>query len=261
MTPEDWLPSLLWAQAAVTLTVGFVLATVLSRLTARMAERAWTSQHVLLLRRVVFWGMIFLFVASALRELGFDLSVLLGAAGVVSVAVGFASQTSASNVISGVFLLAERPFAVGDTIRLGSTTGVVLSIDLLSVKLRTFDNLFVRLPNETVMKSEIVNVTRFPIRRYDLMLRVAPAESLDDVQAVLIAAADSCAMALDEPRPIVIIQGFSESGIEIQLSAWATQASFLELRNTLPLAAETALRNADIAPGYPRRYLIQSEAK
>ena len=58
-----------------------------------------------------------------------------------------------------------------DTIRIGDTTGEVLTVDLLSTKLRTFDNLFVRIPNETVMKAEVVNLTRFPLRRFDLDYR------------------------------------------------------------------------------------------
>ncbi|TNE84770.1 MAG: mechanosensitive ion channel family protein [Deltaproteobacteria bacterium] len=207
----------------------------------------------LLVRRVLFWTVLGLFVASALSEVGVDLSVLLGAAGVFTVAIGFASQTSASNIISGVFLLIERPFAVGDVIRLGTTQGEVLSIDLLSVKLRTFDNLYVRVPNETVMKSEIVNVSRFPIRRFDLLVPVARDAPLDEVRALLIAAADESEVVLDEPRPIVIFNGFTEMGMELQLSAWATQDSFLQLRNSLPERAAAALAGAGIATGAPQR--------
>ena len=242
-----------WVQAVMLLGVGLVVATLLSRLVDRAVQRSWSAQHSLLARRGTFWGLLALFAASALKTVGFDLSVLLGAAGVVTVAIGFASQTSASNVVSGIFLLAERPFAIGDTIRLGQTTGVVLSIDLLSVKLRTFDNLFVRVPNETVMKSEIVNLSRFPIRRFDLILRVAPNQSVDEVREVLLEAVDRSPAALDEPRPTVLFVGYVESGVELQLSAWAVQADFLKLRNTLPTVVDAALREAGLEVGFPRR--------
>ena len=76
----------------------------------------------------------------------------------------FASQTSVSNIISGIFLISEQPFQVGDLIKVGETKGVVLSIDLLSIKLRTFDNQLVRIPNENLIKNELSNITRFPIR-------------------------------------------------------------------------------------------------
>jgi len=114
----------------------------------------------------------------ALRIIVRLMGLLLGAAGILTVAPGFASQTSASNLVSGLFMIAEHPFGVGDTIRLGSIAGEVPSIDLLSVNLRTPDNLYVRIPNETMIKSEITNLTRFPIRRLDLEIGVAYKENL-----------------------------------------------------------------------------------
>ncbi|MFT6270035.1 MAG: small-conductance mechanosensitive channel [Alphaproteobacteria bacterium] len=120
-----------------------------------------------------------------MKELGFDLSVVLGAAGIFSVAIGFASQTSASNLISGLFLMMERPFSVGDIIRVESTTGEVISIDLLSVKIRTFDNLFVRIPNESRIKTQVTTLTRFPIRRADLQIGIAYKEDIERVKEIL----------------------------------------------------------------------------
>lgn len=241
-----------WLQGAVVALLGFLFAGIASRTVGAWSRRGWTPQHVMLGQRVVFWTIAAVFCVSGLETAGFDLSVLMGAAGVFTVALGFASQTSASNVVSGVFILAERPFEVGDVIRLGDTTGTVLSIDMLSVKLRTFDNLYVRVPNETVMKSSIVNVSRFPVRRYDLVLRVEPSVDLDLVRNALIGAADGCDAALDEPRPVVIFQGYVDSGIELQLSAWTTQERYLDLRNTLPRAVDQALREAGIRVGFPR---------
>lgn len=253
LDPEKLAVLMGWGEALVLLVLGLVVATVSSRVLGSALKHSWTAQHALLLRRFLFWGLLALFGANALKAVGFDLSVLLGAAGIVTVAIGFASQTSASNVVSGVFLLAERPFAEGDVVRLGTTTGTVLSIDLLSVKLRTFDNLFVRVPNETVMKSEIVNLSRFPVRRFDLVLRVAPGQDVDRVRKVLIAAADDCEHALDEPRPTVIFLGYTESGVELKLCAWAVQERFLDLRNALPIEVDAALREAGLEVGFPRR--------
>ena len=67
------------------------------------------------------------------------MSVLLGAAGVLTVAAGFAAQTSAANVISGLFLLGEHPFSIGDVIRFDKVLGTVVAVDLLSVKVCTLD--------------------------------------------------------------------------------------------------------------------------
>lgn len=248
-TYDDTLRS--WGKAALFLVVGVAVAWLVGRVAARIAPPG--DARGTLAQRVSFWSVAGVFAASALTEVGFDLSLVVGAAGIVTVAIGFASQTSASNVISGLFLLAERPLAVGDVVRVGTVTGEVLAIDLLSVKLRTFDNLFVRVPNETVMKSEIVNLTRFPIRRFDFMLRVSTDHGLAGLRELLIEVADRMPHALDEPRPVVIFQAIGDAGYELQLSVWAEQAQYLELRNALPEAVDAELRARGIRLGVPER--------
>jgi len=205
-----------------------------------------------LFRRGIFYGIITLFTFAALHQLGFNLSVVLGAAGVFSVAIGFASQTSASNLISGLFLLGERPFSVGDVIRVGSTTGEVLSIDLLSAKLRTFDNLYVRIPNESLIKSEVTTLTRFPIRRIDLKVGVAYKEDLPTVRDVLFKVADRNPLCLEEPKPLFIFQGFGNSSLDIQFSVWVKRENFLDLKNSLQLEIKAAFDAASIEIPFPQ---------
>lgn len=173
-------------QAGLLFIIGFLAASLLSRAVYKVCLKRFSPHHASLSRRLVYWLVLALFVASGLKQLGFNLGVLLGAAGVLSVAIGFASQTSVSNLISGLFLIGERPFQIGDTIQVGNTTGEILSIDLLSIKLRTFDNLFVRIPNESLIKTEVINLTRFPIRRLDLKIGVAYKENINQVRQVLL---------------------------------------------------------------------------
>ena len=169
-------------RAVVLMGTGIIVAKIASTTTRRLSAKRLSAHHAQLTRRVIFYTILALFAVMALHQLGFDLSVLLGAAGIFSVAIGFASQTAASNLISGLFLIGEKPFAVKDVVKIGNTTGEVLSIDLLSIKLRTFDNLFVRIPNETVMKAEVTTLTRFPIRRLDLSIGVAYKEDIARVR-------------------------------------------------------------------------------
>ncbi|MFN2348681.1 MAG: mechanosensitive ion channel family protein [Thioalkalivibrio sp.] len=242
-------------RAVMFLLVGFILARFVSRLVQRMVLRRFTTHHAMIFRRLAFYLILGLFVASALRELGFSLGVLLGAAGVLSVAIGFASQTSASNLISGLFLIGEGPFSVGDVIKVGNTTGEVLSVDLLSVKLRTFDNLFVRIPNETLIKSEVTTLTRFPIRRFDLQVGVAYKEDIERVRKVLMDVADRNTLCLDEPKPLFIFNGFGDSALNIQFSVWAKRENFLELRNSLQIEVKKAFDAEGIEIPFPHMTL------
>lgn len=247
-------------RAVILVVVGLLVASLASRLTRRLVENRLSVHMQQLIRRVVFYGLLALFIASAMREMGFSLAVIMGAAGVLTVALGFASQTTASNLISGLFLIGERSFEIGDIIRVGTTTGEVLSIDALSVKLRTFDNLFVRIPNETLIKSEVTTLTRFPIRRLDLHLGVAYKEDINRVHEVLESVADANTLCLDEPAPLFIFTGFGDSALDIQFSVWAKRENFLALRNGITAEIKAAFDEADIEIPFPHRSLYAGEA-
>lgn len=210
-----------------------------------LRDRA-SAQVVMLAQRAVWWALVALAASTALRALGVDVSLFLGAAGIVTVSVGFASQTAASNLISGLFLVGERPFVVGDVIEVAGTTGEVVAIDLLSVKLRTFDNRLVRLPNETLLKAQVVNLTHFPIRRIDLVFVVPPDADPDRVRDVAVRAADDAEGVLEEPRPVVFFDAFTLDGVSLQVSAWAAQADFVDTRNRLARDLLVAFRDAGL---------------
>lgn len=247
-------------RALLLLAAGFVLAWLARRLVGRLIGKRFETSHVMLLQRLVFYTVVVIFMVSALRELGFNLGVLLGAAGIASVAIGFASQTSASNFISGLFLIAEQPFKVGDLITVGTTTGEVLSIDLLSVKLRTFDNLYVRIPNETLIKTETITLTRFPIRRFDLKVGIAYKEDIAQARKVLMEVADKNPLCLDEPAPLFIFLGFGNSSLDIQFSIWARREKYLELRNGLQEQVKKAFDEAGIEIPFPHISLYAGSA-
>ena len=258
----EWISSIQPAQllrAGIILIAGWFLAKFAAMAAGRAARRYTAAQGVMLSERIAFYGVLTLTVVTALQHLGFNLSVLLGAAGVLTVAVGFASQTSASNLISGLFLIGEHAFQVGDTIKMGSTVGEVLSIDLLSVKLRTPDNLYVRVPNETLIKAEIVNLTRFPIRRIDLIIGVNYKEDMAKVQRVLQQVADANPLCLIEPRPLFIFNGFGESSMDLQFSVWAARENFLDLKNSIQREIKEAFDANGIDIPYPHRTLHAAE--
>ena len=193
----------------------------------------------------------------SLQLLGFDPAVLLGAAGLVTVALGFASQTSVSNVISGLFLIAERPFTVGDLIRIEDVSGEVLSIDMLSVKIRTFDNLYVRMPNESMLKSKVTTLTKFPLRRIDIEVGVAYGSDLKKVKQVLMDVAGAHLKVMEDPKPVYIFRGFGDSSLNLQFSVWARREDWLELGTQIrEQIVETFRRNGIDIP-FPQRVLHQ----
>ena len=206
---------------------------VLSRFIRKTASERFTVHRAVMLSRLVYYLGTALITVSVLHELGFSLTPLLGTAGIIGIALGFASQTSVSNVISGLFLITEEPFVIGDVLAVGGTTGEVLSIDLLAIKLRTFDNRFVRIPNENILKSEVTNLTRFPIRRIDVNVSVAYKEDVSRVHQILLRLAEANPLALQEPGPVVIFNGFGSSSVDFLFGVWVLRKDFLQLKNSI----------------------------
>ena len=233
------------------MVVGLFIARRASAATLRLTRL--DIQQRLLAQRGVYYGLVTLTVASALSQMGFDLKVLLGAAGVLTVAIGFAAQTSASNLISGIFLMADRPFIVGETVQIGDITGEVASMDLLSCRIRTFDNRLVRIPNETMVKSNIYNLSHFPIRRVDLTLTVGYESSMSQVREALLRVADRNPLVLDEPKPVFIFQSFGEIGLSVQLQTWTLSGNLLVAQNALFESAKEELQAAGVTIACPRR--------
>lgn len=220
-------------KAILLFIIGFIIANLLSTAVVKLAKHKMTAHGQLFLKRSVFYSILVLVTISALDNVGIDLSILLGAAGIFTVAIGFASQTSVSNLISGIFLMIERPFSITDVIKVNDITGEVISIDLLSVKLRTFDNLFVRIPNESMIKSAVTTLTKYPIRRADLKIGIAYKEDIEKVRKILLELAAKNLICLEEPAPVFILTGFGSSSIDIQFSVWSRRENFLALKNSM----------------------------
>ncbi len=260
---EQLLDALTSAPALRTLVIvvlGLPIVYLASKWLRTWITGLMTPQAGLVAGRLAFYlGMAVLLITS-LNELGFSLAPLLGAAGVLGIALGFASQTSVSNLISGIFLIAERPFVVGDLIEVGGVTGFVLSIDSISVKLRTFDNKMVRIPNETMVKSQVTNITRFPIRRLDVLVGVAYKEDVARVRRILLEVAQRNPLALMEPEPIVVFEGFGESSIDFKVGIWTTRQNFLAVKNGIQTEIKAAFDEAGIEIPFPHRTLTVPEA-
>jgi small-conductance mechanosensitive channel len=218
---------------AALLLIGIPALYFLSKWVRKYTTKKLTAQQTMIFSKLVWYVGFTIIAISILNEFGFKLSHLLGAAGIITIAIGFASQTSMSNVISGLFLIAEKPFEVNDVISVGGATGVVLSIDILSIKLRTFDNRYIRIPNETIIKSEVTNITRFPIRRVDLNVGVAYKEDIGKVRSILMDIAKKHPLVLNEPEPLVVFNGFGNSSIDFLFGVWAVKSDWLTVKNNI----------------------------
>ena len=239
--------------AAVTLCIGYLVARSASAALARLGSRTTPTHGIVVARKVVFYAAIIITLIVALNQMGIKLSGLLAAAGIATVAISFAAQTSVSNVISGVFLLFDRPFSIGDTIKVDTTLGAVVSLGLLSSKVRTFDNLVVRIPNETLLKSTIINYSLLSVRRVDIGINVAHEADIVQVHEVLCDLLHEHTMVLDEPAPVVLTDSLSEISVRIIARVWVDRADYVKANSDLNTAVVQALNAHRIPRPRPER--------
>lgn len=235
--------------------LGFPLLLFICTVVGKAVQKRFTPQVSMLIRKGIFYFGSIVLIISVLYQMGFKLTALLGAAGIAGIAIGFASQTSVSNIISGLFLISEKPFEVGDLIKVDDTKGTILSIDLLSVKLRTLDNQLVRIPNESLIKNQVTNITRFPIRRFDINLGVAYKEDVSKVRNVLLDIAKNNPYCLDEPEPLVLFLNFGDSALEFLFAVWFVKTDFFKLRNSIMQEIKERFDAEGIEIPFPHRTL------
>ena len=201
-------------------------------------------QHVI--NKIIRYAGFTVMVLTAFHRLGIDISAILGAAGIAGVAIGFAAQTSISNIISGLFVITERAFKINDTIEVNGTIGTVQAINLLSVILKTFDSQYVRIPNETIIKANLINYSQFPYRRVKTELSVAYGTDLRRTEQILLAVAKNNAFTLDDPAPSILWTSFSSSSIDFTLMTWTKIGDFGNLRNSLFIEIDEKLKQENI---------------
>ena len=193
-----------------------------------------------------------------LENTGIHLGALTVFAGAVGVGVGFGLQNIASNFISGLVILAERPITIGDRVEVAGIIGQVQKINARSTVVVTNDNIATIVPNQKFIDSPVTNWTYGDPRvRFRLPVGVAYGSDVEKVRDTLIAAARANAQALSDPAPSVFFVGFGESSLNFELVVWSDEMSHRprRFRSDLNFAIEKNLREAGIEIPFPQRDL------
>lgn len=267
----DWMPKLheIWGkllEGGWVAFVGYVVAAfIIARIVKRLFARYMRSKRLLhpsvrFLAKLTTSLIWVLALVQALRAVGVDLVSILGAAGVAGIAIGFASQTALSNLISGFFLISESSFKIGDYVRVDSLEGTVESINLLSIYLRQPDHSLIRIPCEMLIKNPVVNITSDEIRRCDFDLGVDYSSDLAHVRRVIEQViAEQQGFFTDDKHPATILfTGFGDSSLNLHVGAWCRTQDYHSVRYSFATALLAAFSAAKISIPFPIRDLRMS---
>lgn len=236
-------------------TIFFLIATLASRYLGIILVARLPREIALPITRITYIAIIAIGVLSALTYLGIDISVILVAGGVLGIALGFAAQTVVSNLLSGIFLYFDRPFKVGDAVSIGDRAGIVEDISIFSTRIRLFDGRLLRISNEEVFKSNIINLASIKARRVEYQITLSHGTDTAKAIEVIKRVVEREPLILAEPSPLIFSPQATLDGIVITIWVWTPAATFFDVWTTLLSKIRGELEKEGIRLAVPQRVI------
>jgi small conductance mechanosensitive channel len=205
---------------------------------------------------LVFIGVI------VLDQLGLNVTVLIGGLSIAGVIAGFAARDSLENFISGITILVDKPFQVGDYIEIEDEYGQVDEITLRSTRIRTVQNEIIVIPNLQMITQRVINHTKRNVLRVDVDFGIAYKEYPEEAREVLLPLTEDDDRIFSEPSPTVVVTGMNDSSVDMALRFYIRDPSQeVPIRWEYTEKVRERLREADIEIPFPHRQLFLDEAK
>jgi small conductance mechanosensitive channel len=249
--------------ALAVLVIGVLLARLLSRWADRALTRSGRIEPTVakFLSNIIRYALWVVVGVTVLTQFGVQTTSIIAALGGLALAVGLALQGTLSNVAAGVMILIQRPFRVGEAITAGTVNGVVQAIGLFTTELLQFDGVYVMVPNNELWNKPIVNFSRMPTRRFELLVGIAYSDSIETARAELLALAEAEPRVLAEPAPVVFVSALADSAVTMGLRVWCNTGDYLAVSWALTEGAKQRFEAAGITIPFPQREVRQLTAK
>ena len=259
-----------WLQANIMQIIGafavLVIGLLIAGLLSRWAERALAKHPRFdptisgFLSKMVKYALWAVVLVTVLSQFGVETASILAALGGMALAVGLALQGTLSNVASGVMILVQRPFVVGEAISVDKFTATVQRIGLFTTELKQFDGLFVMVPNSELWNQPIVNLHRHPNRRIELIVGIGYDDSMQQARETLLGLAEADERVLKDPEPQAFVASLDDSSVGIGLRVWCATGDYMQLTWDLTEAAKAAFDDKGITIPFPQREITQKAA-
>jgi len=228
---KGWLSSeeggIRWAKN-IGLFLGIIIvAWILSKLFSRGVRRGLRSMNNVsqlledFLVNAIRWVVMAVGIIMALAALEISIGPLLAIVGAAGFVIAFALQDSLSNFASGLMILFFKPFDVGDVIEAGGVAGSVISMNLVSTSIKTFDNKKMVVPNNKIWNDVITNATGVETRRIDMEFGIGYADDIDKAHAIIEEIVTSHPKVLEDPAPVIRVHTLGDSSVNFVCRPWS----------------------------------------
>jgi small conductance mechanosensitive channel len=264
---EAWL----WLKSNLAFLTGavavLVIGAIIARVLSRWADRALTSNTRIeptvakFLSNIIKYALWVVVGITVLTQFGVQTTSIIAALGGLALAVGLALQGTLSNVAAGVMILIQRPFRVGEAITAGTVTGTVQGIGLFTTEVLQYDGIYVMVPNNELWNKPIVNFSRMPTRRFELLIGISYSDNIEEARRELLALAEADERVLDDPAPVVFVAALADSAVTLGMRVWCKTDDYLALSWALTEAAKTRFAETGITIPFPQREVRAVPAK
>lgn len=213
--------------AIILLFIGKFIARLLSRgLEKLLLKRKVDITIVQFFTALVRYITLAFSVVAALGRLGIETSSIIAVIGAAGLAIGLALQSSLSNFAAGVMLVSLRPFRAGEVVQIGTMTGTVEKVHIFSTTLLTGDSKEVVIPNGKIIADNIINYSRHPFRRIDLVIGVSYQSRIADVKRVITQLIEQD-KRIDQKRGFTVRLGeLGASSLNFYVRVWVRNAEY-----------------------------------
>lgn len=246
-----------WDVLIVTATfaLAFVIAKVVTINLKKILSDKVKKDVLEIILKIVNWGIVIIAIIAVLPQLNIDLSGLLVAGGFAGLIIGFATQSVVANLVSGLFLMIERPIKIGDQVSIEGVSGFVEDIHIFSTIIRTYDGIYIRIPNEKVFTSNITNYVANVARRFEYTIGIRYADDADRAIEIIKKVIDTHPFALKNPSPTVFVDSLGESSVDISVRIWAPSAVWYDVKMDLLWKIKVELEKNGIEIPFPQRVI------
>ena len=227
---------------------------VAASLRRTLSDRLRRDQLEILVK-IFYYTIITLGFITITPLFGVSLSGLLVAGGITGIVLGFASQSVVANFISGLFLLWEKPIKIGDQVSVGDISGFVEDIHIMSTIIRTYDGLFVRIPNEKVFTSNITNYVANVARRFEYVIGIRYSDDANRAIEIIRDVIDREPFALKYPEPSIFVDDLGENSVNIIVRIWAPSSEWYDVKMRLLWKIKEELEKNGIEIPFPQRVI------
>ncbi|HSC69273.1 MAG TPA: mechanosensitive ion channel domain-containing protein [Cellvibrio sp.] len=238
--------------ALLIFVIGQLVAKIIARVLGKVLSHTKLDNILVGFIQSLVNALLLVFViVAALDQLGVNTNSVIAVLGAAGLAIGLALQGSLQNFAAGFMLLIFRPFKAGDYVEAAGTAGSIEKIGIFSTTMHTGDNKEVIIPNGSIYSGNIINYSKRPTRRIDMVFSIGYQDDIRAARDVIAAIINDEARILPEPAPLIAVGELAANSVNFFVRPWVKTEEYWDVKFALTEKIKLAFDANDISIPFP----------